>query len=341
MITFPTAATTNCLPSFWRTEPCLLNAMIVLYILAVLVLCFVAALLFTYKVAFYAPKENGDKPIKLPGGEQYLACKETTDALYFEMRALPFERVYITSKDGLRLSAIYYQVRPGAPLQIQVHGYRGSAYRDFCGGNHLARELGHNTLVLHQRGHGESGGRTITFGIKERQDLMAWIHYANTRFGSETPIFLSGVSMGASTVLMAAELGLPENVVGITADSPFTSPAAVIEKVCGDMGLPKKPAMWLVRLAARWIGKFDLDAASAISAIGKSPVPVLLIHGEDDRFVPCAMSHELYQAAGEKAALHIFPGAGHGLSYIIDPGRYQRIFEEFEQACLKNFRALK
>ena len=92
--------------------------------------------------------------------------------------------------------------------------------------------------------------------------------------------------------------------------------------------------MALVRLAARWIGGFDLYEASAISAIGKSPVPVLLLHGEDDRFVPCEMSRELFDAANGKAQLHTFPGAGHGLSCIIDGPRYKAIVQEFENSCL-------
>ena len=311
--------------------------MILLYVLLSLLLLGLIALLLAYRVAFYAPKENGDQPIKLPGGEQYAACKEKTDALYWEMQAIPFERVYTTAPDGTPLSALYHQVKAGAPLEIQIHGYRGSPYRDLCGGNHLARLAGHNTLVVEQRGHGESGGRTITFGIKERHDCQAWANFARERFGADTPIFLVGVSMGASTVLMAGELDLPDNVVGIIADSPFSSPAGIIQKVCGDMCLPEKPAMALVRLAARWIGGFDLDAAAAITAIGKSPVPVLLFHGEDDRFVPCDMSRELEKAANGKAELHTFPGAGHGLSCIVDEVRYLGIFSAFERRCLERF----
>ena len=67
--------------------------MILLYVLLSLLLLGLIALLLAYRVAFYAPKENGDQPIKLPGGEQYAACKEKTDALYWEMQAIPFERV--------------------------------------------------------------------------------------------------------------------------------------------------------------------------------------------------------------------------------------------------------
>lgn len=148
------------------------------------------------------------------------------------MDELTFESVFITSFDGVKLYARYYHVRDGAPLQIQFHGYRGSALLDFCGGNKLAREIGHNTLVVDQRAHGKSGGNTITFGINERYDCLSCINYAVERSGKETPIFLSGVSMDAATVLMASELNLPDNVIGIIADSPYSSPEEIIRKVC-------------------------------------------------------------------------------------------------------------
>ena len=199
----------------------------------------------------------------------------------------------------------YYHVRDGAPLQIQFHGYRGAALRDFCGGNKLARESGQNTLVVDQRAHGKSGGNTITFGIRERLDCLSWVKYANQRFSSGTPIFLSGVSMGATTVLMASELKLPANVMGIIADCPYSSPEVIIRKVCReDMHLPPALTMPLIRLGARLFGHFVLNESSAVQAVGNKNIPILLLHGEDDRFVPCDMSREIFDACtGEKLSL--------------------------------------
>ena len=160
-------------------------------------------------------------------------------SLIRQMDEIPYEAVTISAQDGTKLAVRYYHVRDGAPLQIQLHGYRGTALRDFCGGNKLARESGQNTLVVDQRAHGKSGGTTITFGIRERLDCLCWVEYASQRFGSDIPVFLSGVSMGAATVLMASELELPANVVGIIADCPYSSPEAIIRKVCQqDMHLP-------------------------------------------------------------------------------------------------------
>ena len=258
-------------------------------------------------------------------------------SLIRQMDETPYEAVTISARDGTKLAARYYHVRDGAPLQIQFHGYRGTALRDFCGGNKLARESGQNTLVVDQRAHGKSGGTTITFGIRERLDCLCWVEYASQRFGSDIPVFLSGVSMGAATVLMASELELPANVVGIIADCPSSSPEAIIRNVCQqDMHLPPVLVMPYLRLGARLFGHFDLREASAVQAVRNTNIPILLLHGEDDRFVPCEMSREIFDACtGEKTRI-TFPGAGHGLSYIVDTETYSEAVSRFVDQCLQN-----
>ena len=313
--------------------------MTVLYLLAGLLLLAVLVAWYSYRTAFYSPEERKEDIYALPRGEQYEKERQRMLSLIRQMDEIPYEAVTISGNDGTKLSARYYHVRDGAPLHIQFHGYRGTALRDFCGGNKLARESGHNTLVVDQRAHGKSSGTTITFGIRERWDCLSWAEYANQRFGSDTPVFLSGVSMGAATVLMASELELPANVVGIIADCPYSSPEAIIRKVCReDMRLPPALVMPFIRLGARLFGHFDLREASALEAVQHTHIPLLLIHGEDDRFVPCDMSREIFDACtGEKTRI-TFPGAGHGLSYIVDTKTYSEAVSRFVDQCLQNNR---
>ena len=212
---------------------------------------------------------------------------------------------------------------------ILFHGYRSMAVRDCCGGLALARKLGFNVLAVDQRAHGNSDGNTITFGVLERRDCKSWADFVTQRFGSDIPILLSGLSMGAATVLMAADLNLPENVVGIIADSPYSTPKAIISKVCHDMRLPPKLAWPFVRCAARIFGKFSIESISATDAVRRSNVPILLLHGEDDRFVPCEMSHAIADACRCPATLHTFPEAGHGLCYMTDHHRYEQVTVDF------------
>lgn len=250
------------------------------------------------------------------------------------VNSLPYERVTIRSHDGLTLSGRYYHQRDGAPLNICFHGYRGTPSRDFSGGFQIMRRQGHNVLMIEERAHKNSQGHTITFGVEERYDCLDWIRYALERFGPQTRIVLSGISMGAATVLMASALPLPEQVVGITADCPYTSPAAIIRQVGRHMGIPEGVSGFLSAAAARIFGHFRLNAADAAEAVRQTKVPILLIHGEADDFVPCAMSRRIHAANPERIAFFTFPGAGHGLSFLADPGRYEELIRAFTRQVL-------
>ena len=309
--------------------------MICLWIAAAIAAVCLVITFSIFLAAFYSPVRLRTPDDFIPSGEQYGENRSLMLSLIREMEALPCEEVRIPASDGVSLRARYYHVRDGAPLQIQMHGYRGAAVRDFCGGNKLARELGMNTLVVDQRAHGKSGGKVITFGARERYDCQDWARYAFLRFGKDTPIYLAGVSMGAATVLMAAGLELPHTVRGIIADCPYSSAEAIIRKVASkDLHLPARPLMPFVRLAARLFGGFRLNEACAVEAVRRADIPVLLIHGEDDRFVPCGMSKEIAAACKSECALATFPQAGHGLSYIADAQRYARLVEDFVSQTL-------
>lgn len=303
--------------------------------MTVLLLCvFILALIllisyYTYSVAFYSPvnrRNSIDDPLQ---GPQYEAVSEHIHRISHIMERIPCENVTITSYDGCRLHGRYYHIRDGAPLEILFHGYRSCAFRDCSGGHALSRKMGFNALVIDQRAHGASEGKTISFGIREHMDCLCWIRYANGRFGTDTPIILSGLSMGAATVLMAAGLELPDNVSCIMADSPYSAPSAIIEKVCEDLHYPVSICRPFIHLGARIFGGFKLNGYTAKEAVSNAKVPILLIHGEDDRLVPYSMSIELAACSASRVVLCTFPGAGHGLSYLCDPVRYEQVVYDF------------
>ena len=288
-----------------------------------------AAVSAIYGYVFYSPRGNQNDDYHLFVSFRSEEERVRSLNMIAAMKARPFEPVSTLSQDGLRLAGRYYHAAEGAPLAILCHGYRGTPSRDFSGGAGLCMDLGYNVLLIEERAHCSSEGRSITFGIKERYDVLAWINYAVERFGGETEILLVGISMGAATVLMASELPLPENVRGILADCPYTSPEEIIRKVGREAGFSMNWLFPLVRLAARGLGSFSISESSAISAVRHTPVPILLIHGEADDFVPCDMSRAIAAANPDKIELHTFPGAGHGLSYLADTPRYRRLVTDF------------
>ena len=141
--------------------------------------------------------------------------------------------------------------------------------------------------------------------------------------------------MGAATVLMTAGQKLPENVKAVLADCPYDAPSNIIKKVLGqDMGMPVPVVYPLIRLGGIVYGKFNLDGDSSATAVKRSQIPILLIHGDDDRFVPCEMSRNIHAAAPEKITFHTVSGAGHALNYVTDPEGYANVFRAFVQKNL-------
>lgn len=305
------------------------------YCAAALLFLTLAGARLCYRMAFSVPKQPEADLFFLPDTAQYAPFREVSAQMIRAALAIPYEDVWITSRDGLRLHGKLYPGTPGAPVQLLFHGYRSAAERDFCGGLQEARKGGCSVLLVDQRAHGKSQGRCLSFGILERYDCLCWVQYAIGRFGPDCRILLYGMSMGAATVLMAAGLALPENVAGIVADCGYTSPAAILQRELRQRGYPFFPTYALVRLGGRLFGGFDLEQASAAEAMERCRIPVLLIHGGDDRFVPCAMSRENYdRCASPDKRLLIVPGAGHGLSYLVDRQAYLAALTAFQQTVL-------
>ena len=299
-------------------------------------LLFVAALVLIvsyicFRMAFYADRSKQASPdvLDLPDGEVYKPFLPFMEECAKEVRAMPCEELHTTSFDGLPLYGRYYEYAPGAPIELMMHGYRGSAERDLSGGVRRAFRLGHSVLLVDQRCSGKSGGDVITFGIREHKDCLAWLEKMGERFGPDARIILTGISMGAATVLLAAGQPLPDTVIGVLADCGYTSAKDIIQVVIKDMGLPPKLSYPFVKLGAQIYGGFDLEEVSPCEEIKKATVPVIFFHGEDDAFVPCYMSKINYDACPTRKALVTIPGAGHGLSYPVAKEPYLAAMRDF------------
>lgn len=300
---------------------------------------FFAILLYAiYRKAFYSPNKYQNDIYNIPTGEQYDPYRQRMLDLIDDLNSRSFEEVQILSYDGLKLYGRYYHYQDGAPLDIAFHGYRGTAIRDMCGGIWLSYATKHNILLVDQRAHGRSKGHTITFGIKERKDCVSWVDYAKGRFGDNIQILLYGVSMGAATVLMASSEIPVKNVYGIIADCPYSSPKEIIKKVCKDMKYPPKLAYPFIALSARVFGRFKVTEITAEEAVKVSSVPILILHGDDDRFVPEEMSKSISNAR-DGIERHTFSGAAHGISGIVHTDQYNEIVLHFIENCIQGANA--
>ena len=246
--------------------------------------------------------------------------------------SLPYEDLYLTSFDGLRLHARFYKNGDGRRTLLLSHGFRSSGRGDFAAVLPLYYEtLGCSLLVLDHRAHGESEGRYITYGIRERFDVRDWARYLTDRAGGDVQIVLDGISMGATAVLMACGTELPDTVTGVIADCGFTSPWDIFSHILhSTFHLGDFPILYLVGHMARRRAHFGFREATTVRALENWTKPALFIHGTADDFVPPAMTEAAYAAcpAADKTLI-LVEGAMHGCSYLRDRARCESALRQF------------
>ncbi len=277
-----------------------------------------------------APKTNPSS-MKLLTGDSKIEEKMSflnENAKVLEEKQL--EVIEIEAVDGTRLVGHLYKNEKAKRTLIAMHGWRSSWARDYCLISDFLMENDCNVLFAEQRGQGESGGDYMGFGLTERYDCLDWINWVNNTEMEKLPIYLMGISMGATTVLMATGFELPQNVKGVIADCGFTSPNDIWRHVAQNMKILYTGFMGGVASA---ICKRKINATpdeySTILALANCKIPVLFIHGTDDKFVPIEMTYENYKACASPKSLFIVPGAEHGASYFAAKDEYENQVKQF------------
>lgn len=247
-----------------------------------------------------------------------------------KLRNSECERVEIISHDGIKLIGHFKTCDNPKRVIIAMHGWRSSWEKDFGAISDFWHDNGCCVLYAEQRGQNESDGDYMGFGLIERYDCLDWIHWVNDKLGAFLPIYLGGVSMGASTVLMTSGLELPENVHGIVADCGYTSPHEIWKHVVeNNLHISYGPHSSIADELCRKKIQIGTKDYSTVQALQQNKIPVLFIHGTDDHFVPIEMTYENYKACAAPKRLLVVPGAEHGMSYIVDKAGYEDAVKAF------------
>ena len=271
-------------------------------------------------------------PSLLPALDAYRGVMDTGRDWFLSQKR---ETVLISAHDGISLHAEILEAADAVGTVLLMHGYRGSAISDFGAVFRFYHEHGYHIVVPDERACGKSGGAYITLGVKESLDCKAWTEFIASRYG-ELPIFLDGVSMGATTVMMATARGLPENVRGVIADCGFTSPWEIICAVLRETKLvPVFPFAYLAKAFARMFAGFGLTELSATDAMKACQIPVFFAHGKRDRFVPYEMTVKNFGACAAPKELFTVEEAGHGMCYLVRPHEYEERILAFFAKCLE------
>lgn len=290
-------------------------------------------------ISFHKKQKRIQKE-KAKQNEDIKAKNKTEDDKRYEENAqmgqawflsMPYEEVVIEAEDGAKLTGYYLDApthlkkgKESVPCILCVHGYRSNGIYEFGHFARLYHSQGYSVLLIDERGHGKSGGEYITFGITERYDVLRWLRWLLKKTKGQHPIYLHGLSMGASTVLMASEYITHPMVKGIIADCGFTSPKEIIECVAKNVThVPVNILLRYMSLRCKRCGEFDLLTPSTVKALKKNKIPVLFIHGDKDTFVPTIMTRINYDACVAPKKMLIVKGATHAMSYLKNPKQYK------------------
>lgn len=223
----------------------------------------------------------------------------------------------LRTADGLALAAdAWLTPAPAASAVVLVHGFAADR-RDpsVVAAAHELRDAGHAVLTYDMRGHGESEG-LCTLGDREAFDVAA----ATVAARDLAPrVVLVGASLGAIAVLRYA-VDDPDLAGVVTVSSParwrLHSPRAAVAAALTRTGVGRRLARRLgARLDPRWRWTEPPDALAA-----RLPVPLAVVHGTDDRFMPTTEADRLHRAGagadgghptGAPRRLVVVSGMGH------------------------------
>ena len=227
---------------------------------------------------------------------------------------IPLHRVVVAACDGQLLAAEYCPGATGRTV-IFFHGYRACPRNNFFKQAVDFYQQGYGLLLVHQRGHNESGGTKTTFGLKERYDVITWVDWVMTQ-DPNTKIMLYGTSMGAATLAYAAPLLHRQSVVAMVLDSGFVCPYDMLAWECKKHSAPYRIVLPMVR----WLMKKnqDLDLKeTTFESLARTHIPTLFLCGTADETVSDAIVRDAYDHCSSEKELITVPNAPHTLAYLM------------------------
>ena len=245
--------------------------------------------------------------------------------------------VEITASDGVVLKGWY--VHPSVyngNAVVLLHGITDNR-EGVAGYGRLLLEHGYAVLLPDARRHGESGGELATYGVLEADDTHRWVSWV---YQNDPPHCIYGFGESYGAALMLQSLAVENRFCAVAVESTFSTAREMsFERVSGPLHLQSwfgrtlgRPAIWSAMIYARLRYRIDLLQPSPLEAVKSSKVPVLLIHGVDDRNIAPRHSQLIANAAPDHVELWLVPHSGHTMAWAA-------AHQEFESRLLGWFAA--
>lgn len=268
----------------------------------------------------YMPKKNEDYVLA-----REKRAKRFDENWYNNNKAMEFT---IPSPNGYDISAVYLKPLDTPNTVIICHGVTENKISS-VGFARVFEAYGYNAIIYDHRRHGESGGKTTSYGFYEKDDLAAVVKRTKEIVGADAIIGIHGESMGAATTLLYA--GSPQADVDFyVADCGFSDLQEMIKIGAKEQfNLESMLPIHLVDFFIRLRDGYNLQAVSPIKVVENITKPILFVHSIKDAYIPVKMSVDMYQKTTAPKMLKLFERGGHAQSYSKNPKLYKEVIGEF------------
>lgn len=242
----------------------------------------------------------------------------------------PKEELSIESTNGYKLSGLFLKPQTTNDTIIICHGVTENKFNSIKYALMFSR-LGFNTVVYDHRRHGDTGGKTTSYGYYEKHDLQQIVVYVREQIGPDAILGIHGESMGAATTLLYAG-DVADEADFYIADSAFSDFRQLLYCIMkNSIAIELKLAVRITDLLLRLRDGYSIKNISPISATQNITKPVLFIHNMYDTFIPASMSEDLYAAKKGTKMLYLFEKGDHIQAFNEAPSEYEQIVRQFLQ----------
>ena len=245
-----------------------------------------------------------------------------------EFLNLPYQEITFPATDGLLLSAWFIPSPEARATIICCHGYPANKSDILPTVSFLYPDF--NLLLFDFRGHGDSQGKLVTFGLRESRDILGAIKYLRKQSKTKnSSLGIYGYSLGGAVALKTGTL--IDEIRAIVTDSTYANFPEMIFQYYGNYGPFRYLFGFFPKLLGNLFLKGGLAQLSPENIIGSVRVPLLIIHSGNDPFVPPEHGKRLYGKANQPKELLILPGENHGVRLS---DKYQKKVTAFFKNCL-------
>lgn len=276
-------------------------------------------LFFTNKVMYIRKKSDEE-----------LLDRETTEGFYVEevYESLEKEEFSVPSPFGYLLKGTVIEHPETNKFIIFCHGVTVHSINSVKYMN-IFLKRGWNVILYDHRRHGQSEGKTTSYGHYEKIDLKSIVDWTKERFGQDITLGIHGESMGAATTLLYA--GMVEDGADFyIVDCPFSDlEEQLAYRLKKEFHLPRQAVLPIANIFLKIRDGYSLKEVSPIQFVHNIQKPVLFIHSAQDDYILPRMTEELYEKKAGPKELYYAPFGTHARSYAENRSDYEKAIDVF------------